>query len=348
MKLQVGDIVRYLNAVGGGTVTKVLNENLVEIHDESGFDMPVRVQELVLVERPNTPKKETVAKITQSFTETVEEVEDEEIEGNDNPHLFVAFVRNSKDSAVFETYLINDCNYNLLYVLYTPSEELSKCIASGMLEANAKIKVADLSYDAISKLSKVQLQGILYKNKPYASQSVFDAEVAINPVKFYKPGVFVVNDFFDEDAYVIELYDAEKVVKEQQREQLRQVNVEEIREAMVEKQKSEENPKPQVKKNEESVREVDLHIGELVDNEETMSPAEKLDLQVKTFERELTKAVKDGIEKIVFIHGVGNGILKAKIRGCLDRDYPQYYYQDASFQKYKFGATLVYLRKVYR
>ena len=157
-----------------------------------------------------------------------------------------------------------------------------------------------------------------------------------------------MNDFFDEDAYVIDLYDAEKVVKEQQREQLRQVNVEEIREAMVEKQKSEENPKPQVKKNEESVREVDLHIGELVDNEETMSPAEKLDLQVKTFERELTKAVKDGIEKIVFIHGVGNGILKAKIRGCLDRDYPQYYYQDASFQKYKFGATLVYLRKVYR
>ena len=49
MKLQVGDIVRYLNAVGGGTVTKVLNENLVEIHDESGFDMPVRVQKLVLV-----------------------------------------------------------------------------------------------------------------------------------------------------------------------------------------------------------------------------------------------------------------------------------------------------------
>ena len=94
-----------------------------------------------------------------------------------------------------------------------------------------------------------------------------------------------MNDFFDEDAYVIDLYDAEKVVKEQQREQLRQVNVEEIREAMVEKQKSEENPKPQVKKNEESVREVDLHIGDLVDNEETMSPAEKLDLQVKTFER---------------------------------------------------------------
>ena len=63
MKLQVGDIVRYLNAVGGGTVTKVLNENLVEIHDESGFDMPVRVQELVLVERPNTPKKKPLRKL---------------------------------------------------------------------------------------------------------------------------------------------------------------------------------------------------------------------------------------------------------------------------------------------
>jgi len=73
-----------------------------------------------------------------------------------------------------------------------------------------------------------------------------------------------------------------------------------------------------------------------------------LELQMRTFELELGKAVTDGLEKIVFIHGVGNGILKAKIRGTLDREYPQYFYQDASYQKYKFGATLVYLRKIYK
>jgi hypothetical protein len=47
--------------------------------------------------------------------------------------------------------------------------------------------------------------------------------------------------------------------------------------------------------------------------------------------------------KIVFIHGVGNGKLKLEIRRSLDRDYPQLKYQDASFQEYGYGATMVIL-----
>ena len=45
--------------------------------------------------------------------------------------------------------------------------------------------------------------------------------------------------------------------------------------------------------------------------------------------------------KIVFIHGVGAGVLKTELRKFLERNYPKCPYQDASFREYGFGATMV-------
>lgn len=349
MKFQVGDVVRYLNDVGGGTVQKIVNPSVVEIVDESGFSVPVHEKELILIERAEkkdeAPKQESSILEKNEVVES-ESIEDEDIEGYENPHLFMAFVRNAKDSSLFELYLINDCNYHLLYVLSSENEDSMSRIGSGLLEANSKYLVKQISYDNLSKIEHLRCQAVFYKNKEYDLQKVVDVKVAVNPVKFYKPGVFVVNDFFDEDAYVLDIYDASALQYEEERETLRNVDSKQIADALKTKKDEEVRVVPPAK--EDSIREIDLHIHELVDDTASMEASEMLDLQLKTFERELMKAVSDGVEKIVFIHGVGNGILKAKIRGCLDRDYPQYFYQDASFQKYKFGATLVYLRKVYK
>jgi dsDNA-specific endonuclease/ATPase MutS2 len=51
------------------------------------------------------------------------------------------------------------------------------------------------------------------------------------------------------------------------------------------------------------------------------------------------------VKKIVFIHGVGDGVLKNELRRELGRKYPKYPYQDASFREYGFGATMAILKK---
>ncbi|MCQ2959156.1 MAG: DUF2027 domain-containing protein [Bacteroidales bacterium] len=348
MKFQAGDIVRYLNDVGGGVVSRIVNSSTVEIIDESGFTLPVRENELVLIERPEKKNEvnNTSVQIMPEEILNTDDLEDEDIEGNDSPHLFLAFIRNAKKSNLFEAYVINDCNYHTLYVLSSREENLLNRISSGMLEANSKLLIAEFEYESLTKMEKLHFQGIFFKNRNFESQKNVDIEIAINPVKFYKPGVFVVNDFFDEDAYVIDFYDALKI-RESEEKKLLNVEPEKIQEAIQEKQDLKKNEVKEIKKT-EKFKEVDLHILELVDDDSKMSPLEKLEMQMKVFESELAKAISEGYEKIVFIHGVGQGILKAKIRGCLDKDYPQFFYQDASFQKYKFGATLVYLKKIYK
>ena len=45
-KFQIGDKVKFLNAVGGGTVTRV-TDDFVFVQDDTGFDMPMPPNELI-------------------------------------------------------------------------------------------------------------------------------------------------------------------------------------------------------------------------------------------------------------------------------------------------------------
>ena len=75
-----------------------------------------------------------------------------------------------------------------------------------------------------------------------------------------------------------------------------------------------------------------------------MTNGEIIEIQLGRFETALQTAVNANSNKIVFIHGVGNGRLKHELRKKLDRKYPDLKYQDASFKEYGYGATMVYLK----
>ena len=47
--MKVGDIVRYLNATGGGKVTRIEGK-LAYVEEEDGFETPVLVKECVVVD----------------------------------------------------------------------------------------------------------------------------------------------------------------------------------------------------------------------------------------------------------------------------------------------------------
>lgn len=87
--------------------------------------------------------------------------------------------------------------------------------------------------------------------------------------------------------------------------------------------------------------EVDLHIEKLVNNFRGMSNFDILNLQMETAKRQLEFAMRKRIQKIVFIHGIGEGVLKAELDYLLGR-YDNLKFYDADYQKYGQGATEVY------
>ncbi|MFT6748751.1 MAG: dsDNA-specific endonuclease/ATPase MutS2 [Flavobacterium sp.] len=92
------------------------------------------------------------------------------------------------------------------------------------------------------------------------------------------------------------------------------------------------------------IPEFDLHIEKLVKNKGGMTNYDILTLQSETAKRHIEFAIKNRIPKIVFIHGVGEGVLKAELDFLLGR-YENISFQDANYQKYGLGATEVYLKQ---
>lgn len=89
--------------------------------------------------------------------------------------------------------------------------------------------------------------------------------------------------------------------------------------------------------------EVDLHIEALTDHPERLSDIEKHELQKRFFRTCLNHALLNGFKKVVFIHGVGRGVLKTEIHNELDM-YDNVQYVDAPMSLYGAGATEVYIK----
>ena len=88
--------------------------------------------------------------------------------------------------------------------------------------------------------------------------------------------------------------------------------------------------------------EVDLHMNQLVKSPQRMQNHEMLDLQLETAKRRLEFAIQNRIQRIVFIHGVGEGVLKLELEYLFKR-YEGLKFYDANYQKYGQGATEVYI-----
>ncbi len=97
-------------------------------------------------------------------------------------------------------------------------------------------------------------------------------------------------------------------------------------------------------KKEIPVPEFDLHIEKLVKNFRGMNNYDILTLQTETAQRHIEFAIRNRIPKIVFIHGVGEGVLKAELDFLLGR-YDQVSFKDGNYQKYGSGATEVYFKQ---
>ncbi|MDO7173648.1 Smr/MutS family protein [Mariniflexile sp. AS56] len=114
--------------------------------------------------------------------------------------------------------------------------------------------------------------------------------------------------------------------------------------ALKEKEQFPKRKQPKVKAKErfEPTMEVDLHINQLVKSPRGMNNHDMLTLQLDTARRQLDFAISKRIQKIVFIHGVGEGVLKVELEYLFGR-YNNVKFYDANYQKYGVGATEVYI-----
>ena len=131
------------------------------------------------------------------------------------------------------------------------------------------------------------------------------------------------------------------IIKEDQKEFSKFIDIQQ--DAFLEKEQSGKRKVSvkNIKRREHPPLEVDLHIHQLTKTTKGMTNHDMLTLQIDTARRQLEFAIRKKIPRVVFIHGIGEGVLQKEIEFLLGRYHVDI--RPASFQKYGFGATEIYI-----
>jgi dsDNA-specific endonuclease/ATPase MutS2 len=87
--------------------------------------------------------------------------------------------------------------------------------------------------------------------------------------------------------------------------------------------------------------EIDLHIEILTSDYDLMRKEEILAYQLDVFEKKLENALAAGMSEIIFIHGIGNGVLKSEIHKRASKHPNIAFYEEAQKSKFGYGATFI-------
>lgn len=337
-----GDQVRFLNTIGGGVVTRVVDLKKVVVEDEDGFENVMQVSELVVIGeyKPASTANQSNKTITESVAKPGPEKNIEVAKQSNPGHkpLFAILPKGDLSSfqLKFELYLLNDAGSPLLFIVYTEKSGKYTLLESGELEGDTSIQLGVFAKSKVQEINSIHIQMLLIDMESSIPKPPVEYRFLIDGMNIAKSTLYSENDFFDEKAIVID------ILKEITHQDYHLAD-DKIKQIIFEK-----DLKPEVKKVEAlepmEQMEVDLHIEELVENHSGMLPGEIIQIQLARFETALETAQKSKVKKLVLIHGVGNGKLKLEVRKTLDTKYPRFKYQDASFAEYGFGATLVFLR----
>ena len=346
--MKTGDKVRFLNAVGGGIVKGFKDKDIVWVEEDDGFETPALIRECIVIESENTrhPAPDAGSPYqgiaVQARNENEKPYEVVELPGKDRLNVYLAYLPvdiKMIGKCPYEAFLINDSNYYLYFNYMNRQNNAWNSRFAGLIEPNTQLFIEEFTKEQLNELERICVQFIAFKkDKPFGLKNVFSVELRIDGVKFYKLHCFRENAFFEDEALIYPL----AINDFPERELL--ISTSGLQEAMSQKVKadvSSRQPAPVKKEKTPPVIEIDLHINQLLDSTVGMSNTDMLNVQLEKFRQTMEENKSRKGQKMVFIHGKGEGVLRNAVLSELKLKYKNYPVQDASFKEYGFGATMV-------
>lgn len=370
---KVNDIVRFLNATGGGRISRI-DGRIAYVEDSDGFEQPVLLRECVVVEehKPTGGDKKSVSvtfgqaphaasnTIVQPKAVAIEptlptpqaEPALPVVETTEGDVLNVVLAYEPKnikqlESTNYYVYLVNDSNY-YLYVVYMSSDgnRDGKWLTRfhGLIEPNIQVLLEEITHEDLPRMERVAVQLVPFKQeKEFRLKNPVLVEQRLDTTKFYKLHCFRASEYFDSSVISLD------IIKNDIPARKLSIDSKQLEQAMLQKGRADirggaKNKATVAKKGDAAKNEIiecDLHISALLDTTAGMSNSDILNYQLAKFREVMDANIRRPGARVVFVHGKGEGVLRKALLDELRRRYPRCEAQDASFREYGFGATLV-------
>jgi hypothetical protein len=338
-----GDTVKFLNEKGGGIVSKLTKE-YVFVEVEDNFEIPVLYSEVILVSSnkehsSNQQNNNDEVEQTAEFVKKPISYQTTSL----SKGIYLLFVPINQDILIagdFMLYLLNYTNYSGYFSFFFQQLDSKNATYKGEFDNSAALLLDTISANDIASISKGVFQCIytseLRKGLLNPTTAIFD----VKPNKFIKEESFVFNPALQLKALTVKLIDASSISMAHSFAAKDDVNILTPTKAEVEEHLSLISKY----KTAHLEAEVDLHFDKIVANKKKMANTDKMRVQLELCKNCIESAIEEGYKRVVFIHGVGVGILKIEIHNLLN-NYEQLEYRDAPISQYGIGATEVLIYK---
>jgi len=359
MKFKPGDRVKFLNELGGGVIKRIISPSLVSVEIEDGFEVPVVPGELVLdirgIQEEEIKKRNDMVAVPHWMSpdknSKASDITSEEFEPDDrktkimrlgfrgavSDGLYLAFVPHDQKwlmTGHLDIILLNHTSLDVLFSYFQVNDQgLYIGTDYDVLEPNTQILLATINREQIGSWMNGLIQFIFHTEKTSNLPLPANCEIAIKPSRIFNEASYRETPLLAEKAFIYSLLELQlhaKVVsrlKEDATGQIRKTAIEKKKEALIDRYRTNEK---------EAV--VDLHIGELLNSIAGMTSHDMLKYQKDYFVKVLESAIAESYNKVTFIHGVGNGVLRDEIVKIMN-EYENTRNQDASLAKFGVGAV---------
>ena len=356
MRFKIGDKVKFLNETGGGVVTAIVDNKLVKIETEDGFEMPVLSKDLIPDYREKEAEEirfsyESGQKKEMAKAEEIPEPEETNVsdinpwgQTREEEGFYLLFEPHEQQWVLtgdMDVLLVNHTPFDILYNLFLEHNDNLEGVDYGSVPPESKTVLATITRDEIERWTRGIIQILIHETNPEKVFFPIHSVIDIRANRFFKEGSYQSNTLINGKAIVsvIALRTTLRDAAENAGQQKFDTEPEKTKIAV-----KREIPFIEKFRTDAGEAVVDLHIGEIVDNIAGLDSRDMLRLQMNHFRKTLESAITEGYRKVTFIHGVGNGVLKNSIVKELE-EYENLKGTMASIIKFGVGALDVAIEK---
>lgn len=313
-----GDEVCFLNSTLKGKVKHELDNGRLLVVLEDGFEIPAYPKELVV-------SKKGVSNINTVQTIQKETHTDKRFEAG----LYLAFClskdKPGKDSV--NVYLVNNSKVNTLYTIFVNDSALYKGISKGEIAADSALEITSFSLEQSEKWRQWNLHFLPFSKSESELPKPMSCSCKFKEANLVKAEQAI--PFLTQKGFLVSMNN--------------HIKKEETKTLSKEFQAINHQSK-EIHHIEKVSEIIDLHIESIVLDSKGLLGGQALRIQFDHFRNALEKGHALNLQKIIFIHGIGNGILKDRIRDYLKPLEFVEKFQDADHAKFGAGATeVIYL-----
>ena len=365
--MKIGDKVRFLNQTGGGMVVGFGKKGWVTVEDEDGFEIPVPERECVVVEENAAASEGKNIQTKDGEKLNIALAYDKAGAG------FACSMANECNYNLLVTYSVQTVKKDgttahlTMFAGEVIPYEVKELFRFGKEELN------DFSKRVLVRIVPFKRGQGLRNTNSHALKPVIEKDFVLDPINLLKDGMYKENDYTTGKSYIIPMVNENvkelPLIQTADDDKLRQALKEKFQ---GEKESAQGGNKPGAgstsgnrafingkwveisKGNKEAIEEkaliktsatgileVDLHASALLETTAGMDNTAILKYQMEKFNEAMKTVIRKKGQRIVFIHGKGDGVLRKAILSELKTKYPTCRWQDASFKEYGYGATMV-------